>query len=83
MKTLKYITLSLLGLSLAGFIWLGWFLLTTPASSFATQGPGLPGALVMAGSQIPGAIGLLLLTAWQTALLWLGRKKVANKIDRH
>jgi len=74
MKIFKYIALSILGLSVAGFIWLGWFLITTPASSFDTQGPGLLGAFVMFGSQVLGVIGLGLLIVWKVISIWLSRR---------
>ncbi len=61
MKIFKYVAFTALGLSLAGFVWLGWFLAATPASGFDTQGPGLLGAFVMFGSQVLGVAGIVLL----------------------
>lgn len=69
-----------MGLSLAGFIWLAWFLLATPASSFDTQGPGLLGAFVMFASQWLGVVGLVLLVVWRTLSIWLDRRTRAGKI---
>ncbi len=76
-NTLKYAGFGLLGLSLAGFLWLGWFLLSTPSSAFDTQGPGLFGAFVMFASQILGAAGLSLLLITRLISTWLqaGRPK--------
>ena len=68
MKIIKYISYAILGLSLAGFIWLGWFLVITPASSFDTQGPGLLGAFVMFGSQVLGVVGIILLSIYKVIM---------------
>ena len=77
MKVFKYIALSVTGLSIAGFIWLGVFLVTTPASHFDTQGPGLFGAFLLFSSQVIGAIGIVLLVIWKVISLWL-RYRVNN-----
>ena len=70
MKIFKYIALSVTGLSIAGFIWLGGFLITTPASDFDTQGPGLFGAFLLFGSQVLGAVGIVLLVIWKATSVW-------------
>ncbi|MDH3856565.1 MAG: hypothetical protein OEV07_01105 [Gammaproteobacteria bacterium] len=74
MKIFNYIALSILGLSIAGFIWLGWFLVTTPASSFDTQGPGLLAAFVMFGSQVLALVGMGLLIVWKVISIWLSSR---------
>jgi len=74
MKILKYIAISILGLSVAGLIWVGWFLFTTPASSFDTQGAGLLVAFVLYGSQVLAVVGIGLLIAWKVISIWLGRR---------
>lgn len=71
MKFLKYTAFSFLGLSLAGFVCLAGFLIMTPASNFETQGPGLLGAFVMFGSEILGAVGIVLLIIWKLASIWI------------
>lgn len=43
----------------------------TPASNFETQGPGLLGAFVMFGSEILGAVGIVLLIIWKLASIWI------------
>ena len=75
---LKFLALGLLGLSLACFIYLAWFLLTTPADSFDTQGPGLSGAFVMFGGQVLAAAGLVLLIVWKEISLLLASRKSAE-----
>ena len=80
MKTFKYIAFSILGLSIAGFIWLAWFLITTPASDFDTQGPGLLGSMVMFASQVIGIVGLALLLIWKAISNWLGSREDGKQI---
>ena len=81
MKILVYAALSMLMISLAGFILIGLFLLLTPASSFETQGPGLFGAFVLFGSQVVGAVGFLLLIAWSIISLWRYRRANKNAVE--
>jgi len=71
MNILKYLAFLILGLSVAGFVWLAWFLITTPSSSFDTQGPGLLGAFVMFGSQVLGIVGIALTVIWKLISMWL------------
>lgn len=75
MKILKYIGASILGISVAGFIWLAWFLITTPASDFDTQGPGLLGAILMFGGQLLALGGVFLLLAWKAISAWPAHKE--------
>jgi hypothetical protein len=64
MNILKYTAFLFLGFSLAGFLWLAWFLITTPATSFDTQGPGLFGAVIMFAAEVLGIVGILLFATW-------------------
>ena len=82
MKLLKYLGISILGLSLAGFAWLAWFLFTTPASDFDTQGPGLLGAFVMLGSQLLGLVGASLLLIWKLVSVWIAHKVRPEQPER-
>lgn len=70
MQVFKYIAFLITGLSIAGFIWLGGFLILTPASAFDTQGPGLFGALLLFGSQVLGMVGIVLVIIWKATSLW-------------
>lgn len=82
MKKLVYAALSLLMVSLAGFILLGLFLLLTPAAGFETQGPGLFGAFVLFGSQVVGAAGFVLLFVWLLISLRQNRKPNQKTVIR-
>ena len=75
MKLFRYFAFTVLAFSLAGFIWLGWFLVATPSSDFDHQGPGLLGAFVMFGSQILGVAGIVLMIAWKLVSMWFNSKK--------
>ena len=74
MRLLKYFALFVSGLSLTGFIWLAWFLFSTPSSAFDSQGPGLLGAFVMFGSQVLGVVGIVLFVSWKLMSMWLERR---------
>lgn len=80
MKIFKYLAISVLGLSVAGLIWVGWFLVTTPASSFDTQGPGLLAAFVLYGSQVLAVGGMGLLIVWKVISIWLVRRDNGKQI---
>ncbi len=80
MKLFKYLAFSILGISLAGFVWLGWFLVATPSTDFDHQGPGLFGAFVMFGSQVLGVTGIVLLIIWKFLSILLNSKKSRENV---
>lgn len=69
-------------ISIAAFLWVAWFLISTPASSFDTQGPGLVGAIVLFFAQVSGIFGIILFAVWIGFSVYRGSWSRPDQLNR-